>query len=263
MATLTHAPTATTTAFAEMTAPHGQQWNQPSRQEVRTNLDRVNVSDLERWISLLAGSGLAAYGASRRDLAGLGLALVGAGVAYRGLTGHCHIYQLLGVNTAAPHSSQASIPAGGGVKVEKSTTVRRPRAELYRFWRDFSNLPRVMKNLESVTVTGPNRSHWVAKGPLGVRVEWDAEIINERPNELIAWRSVEGSTVDTAGSVHFEETLGGDTEVQVVLKYDPPAGKVGATVASFLGANPEAEIEEDLRKFKESMEQRSPSKGKR
>ena len=111
-----------------------------------------------------------------------------------------------------------------------------------------------MRNLESVKVDG-DRSHWVARGPLGHSVEWDAEIVNRRENELIAWRSLEGSQVDTAGSVHFVP-LGGDrgTEVRVVLKYDPPGGRIGSAVAWLFGASPERQIREDLRRFKQVME---------
>jgi uncharacterized membrane protein len=125
---------------------------------------------------------------------------------------------------------------------------------LYRYWRNFENLPSFMNHLKSVTADG-NRSHWVAKAPLGTSVEWDAEVITDRRGELIGWRSLEGSDVDAAGSVHFTEARGGrGTEVRVVLKYDPPAGKVGAAVARWLGAAPEQQIAEDLDSFKRLME---------
>jgi uncharacterized membrane protein len=140
------------------------------------------------------------------------------------------------------------------VKVEKAVTVNRSPEELYHFWRHLENLPRFMSNLEEVHENG-NRSHWVAKGPLGTKVEWDAEVINEKPNELIAWRSLDGAEVDNAGSVHFERLPGGrGTEVKVTLKYDPPAGKAGAAVAKLFGRDAEQEIEEDLRHFKQIME---------
>jgi uncharacterized membrane protein len=134
-------------------------------------------------------------------------------------------------------------------------TILRPREELYRFWRDFSNLPRIMRHLQSVQTTGDGRSHWVARGPLGIPIEWDAEIITERENELIGWRSVGDSEVDTAGSVHFTSAPGDrGTEVRVVLKYDPPAGKLGSAVAWLLGKAPDQQIREDLRRFKWVME---------
>src|SRR5262249_24401393 len=118
-----------------------------------------------------------------------------------------------------------------------------------------TNLPRVWGHLESVQPTGPGRSHWVARGPLGTRVEWDAEIITERDNELIGWRSLARSEMDTAGSVHFTPAPGDrGTEVKVVLKYDPPAGKLGAVLARMFGEDPETEIREGLRRFKCLME---------
>jgi len=112
-----------------------------------------------------------------------------------------------------------------------------------------------MRHLESVQTTGEKSSHWTAKGPFDLRFEWDAEIITERENELIGWRSVGESEVDTAGSVHFIPAPGGrGTEVRVELKYDPPAGQLGSQIASLLGQSPDRQIREDLRRFKAVME---------
>src|SRR5438105_6951685 len=167
-----------------------------------TNIGHINVNDMERLISLMGGAVLTGYGLSRGTLAGLGLAAVGGGLLYRGAPGHCDLYEALGICTAE-HNPRASIPAGHGVKVEQSITVNRPAAEIFRVWRNLSNLPKFMSHLQSVEVRDQTRSHWVAQGPLGKPVEWDAEVITERDNELIGWRSLEGSEVDTAGSVHF------------------------------------------------------------
>jgi len=214
-----------------------------------------NVGETERWLSLLGGGALAVVGLARGQLGGLALALAGGALMYRGFTGHCSVYGTLGVSTAEePHGPQASVAAGAGTKVEETVTINRPREDLYRFWRNFQNLPRVMSNLESVTPSGSNRSRWVAKGPLGVRLEWEAEVYNERPNELIAWRSLPGGGVDTAGSVHFTQTGANRTEVRVVLKYDPPTGHFGATLANWLGQAPEQQIRADLQRFKQAME---------
>src|SRR5262249_4407373 len=141
MATSTYAPSATTTAFAEMTAPHREHNMSYGSMEARCNLKQINVGDWERWFSLAAGSGLALYGLTRGSFGGLGLALAGAALTVRGVTGHCHVYEALGINTAESHGAQASIAAGHGVKIERSITVERPRREVFRFWRDFSNLP--------------------------------------------------------------------------------------------------------------------------
>jgi uncharacterized membrane protein len=142
-----------------------------------------------------------------------------------------------------------------GIKVEKSIVIHRSPAELYRFWRNFNNLPRIMDHLESVTVYDSRRSHWVAKAPIGSTVKWDAEIIKDKPNELISWRSLEKSDVDHTGSVQFiVNPEGPGTEVRVMLQYNPPGGKLGAVVAKLFGEEPSQQIEEDLQRFKEVME---------
>jgi uncharacterized membrane protein len=206
-------------------------------------------------VSALGGAALAVTGLMRGTGGGLALAALGGGLMYRGLTGHCPMYGSLGISTAGPEGRRASVEAGQGVKVEKAFTINRSPEQLYRFWRNLENLPCFMQHLESVKATGGNRSHWVAKGPMGMCVEWDAEIINERENELIAWRSLPGSDVDNAGSVHFRRLPAGrGTEVKVTLKYDPPTGSVGATLAKLFGEAPEQQIEEDLRRFKQQME---------
>ncbi|MBA3444683.1 MAG: SRPBCC family protein [Gemmatimonadales bacterium] len=152
-------------------------------------------------------------------------------------------------------SPVASVGRGQGIKVEESVTINRPVLEVYRFWRNFENLPRFMDHLESVTVIDETRSHWVAKGPVGTRVEWDAVIHNEVDDELIAWRSLPGSEVKNAGSVHFTPTVDGTgTDVRVVLSYEPPAGKLGAAVARLLGEEPTKQVADDLRRLKQVMD---------
>ena len=141
------------------------------------------------------------------------------------------------------------------VQVKKSITINRSAEELYQFWHEFQNLPRFMNDLESVQITGEKRSHWVAKGPAGKRIEWDAEITEDRPNELIAWRSLEGSQVDNSGSVRFEPARGKPgTVVRVEIEYRPPAGLLGATVAKLLGAEPQQQVHENLHRFRQLME---------
>jgi uncharacterized membrane protein len=126
---------------------------------------------------------------------------------------------------------------------------------LYAFWRDFTNLPRFMEHLVSVRVDSPTRSHWVAKAPAGKTVEWDAEIINDIPDSLIAWKSAPGAEVPNAGSVHFAAAPGGrGTVVKVVMDVEPPAGRLGVLVAKLFGEDPDREVREDLRKFKQLME---------
>ncbi|HKQ75928.1 MAG TPA: SRPBCC family protein [Blastocatellia bacterium] len=141
-----------------------------------------------------------------------------------------------------------------GIRVEKSVIVTRDRSDLYHFWRNFRNLPQIMNHLEEVRVLSSTRSHWVAKAPVGTRVEWDAEITSDQENELIAWRSLEGATVANAGSVRFLHFAEHETEVRVSLEYDPPGGRLGAFIATIFGENPEQQITEDLARFKHIME---------
>jgi len=143
----------------------------------------------------------------------------------------------------------------GVIRVQKTVTINRSPEELYRFWRDFQNLPRFMNHLGSVQVIGDKRSHWVARGPAGMRVEWDAEVIEDRSNEVIKWRSLEGSDVDNVGSVRFERAPGGrGTVVRVEIEYSPPAGVIGAGLAKLFGEDPEWQLKDDLRRFKQVME---------
>ena len=143
----------------------------------------------------------------------------------------------------------------GGVRVEETVSILRPREELYTFWRNFENLPRFMRHLESVRNLDGNRSHWVARDPLCVRVEWDAEVTADRPNELIAWRSLPGSAVYTEGSVSFlPAPANRGAWVKLVMRYDPPGGKLGDLIARLFGQSAEQEAREDLRRFKRFME---------
>jgi uncharacterized membrane protein len=215
----------------------------------------VNIAPWERVASIVGGGGLLLAGlATRRPLLGIAAAIGGGACVYRGVSGNCAMYRALGINTAQ-HNPVTAVPAQEGCKVEESITVERTPSEVFQFWRDVRNLPRVMHHLVSVEPLDERRSRWTARGPWNKTVEWEAEIFNERENELIAWRSLPGSDVDTAGSVHFH-SLPHDrgTSVSVSLKYNPPGGKVGASVAAMLGQGVEAQIHEDLRQFKCMLE---------
>jgi uncharacterized membrane protein len=153
-----------------------------------------------------------------------------------------------------PKRSWDRAKEGQAMHVKKAITVNRSPEELYRFWRDFQNLPRFMDHLDSVEVTD-GRSHWRAKAPAGRTVEWDAEIVEDRPNELIAWRSVDGADVPNSGVVRFKPAPGDrGTEVHVELTYEPPGGALGATIAKLFGEEPEQQVASDLRHFKQVME---------
>lgn len=138
--------------------------------------------------------------------------------------------------------------------IRTSIAIDRPPEVLYRFWRNLPNLPRVMPHLKSVKVLDGNRSHWAAKGPGGTSVEWESEIIDDRPNERLAWRSLETSHVYNAGSVQFIPAHGDGTFVSVELLYEPPAGTFGASLAKLLRKGARHEIRADLCAFKQLME---------
>jgi len=218
----------------------------------------VNVAEVERWASALGGAALAAYGVKNlreeHPVAGAMIAASAGMLIYRGATGRCPVYSATGINTA--DTDTASVLSGDrGVNVEEAVTISRSPEELYACWRDLERLPAFMAHLVSVTPVDRLRSHWVAKAPAGRTVEWDAEIINEIPNELLAWRTLEHADVVSAGSVRFRPADNGHgTEVRVRLQYGPPAGKVGAAVAWLLGNDPAAQIREDLRHFKQLLE---------
>lgn len=215
---------------------------------------RTNVSANERWLSLIAGGTVAGLCLADRIPRLLGTVL-GTGLIYRAMTGNCFLYQALGVSTADSTAENTAVTAGHGTRVEHAVTVNKPASEVYAFWRDFENLPLFMTHLIDVDTTTDGRSHWIAKGPFGLKVEWDAEIVTDVPNRVIGWRSLDGSDVDTAGSVHFTELPSGrGTEVRVELKYDPPAGKLGAAVAKLVGMDPHAQIRADMRRFKQILE---------
>jgi uncharacterized membrane protein len=134
-------------------------------------------------------------------------------------------------------------------------TVDKPADQVYRFWRNLENLPKFMEHLESVTEIDNKHSHWVAKAPAGMSVQWKAEIINEIENQLIGWRSLPGSDVPNAGSVHFSPAPGGrGTQVKIELQYDPPGGNLGAFFARMVGQDPEKQIAQDLARFKQLLE---------
>lgn len=216
---------------------------------------RVNVGTVERWVSGLLGAGLGVYGIRRRSLGGLILAALGAVLIDRGVRGHCAVYESLNLDTAGAEPARPEEYFLHGIHVRESVTINKPPQELYRFWRDFTNLPRIMRHLESVTVLDGNRSRWKARAPAGYMVGWDAEVINDEPERTIAWRSLANAAVANAGSVRFVTEPGNPgTHVHVTLEYIPPAGRLGTMIARLFGEEPGQQVREDLSRFKAFME---------
>jgi uncharacterized membrane protein len=213
---------------------------------------------------------------TRNDRVGLALASV-VGITALDLLGSVLVTREAqnstnGSNGSSPRSPGEGWPAVDGTweplaahtrqrnandPIVQSVTIRRPRSEVYAFWRDFERLPQFMHHLESVQVQDGDgrRSHWVAKAPLGMKVEWDAELVDDQADRRIAWQSVEGSQIRNAGAVEFEDAPDGrGTVVRVELTYDPPGGPLGAAIAKLTGEEPATQTSHDLRRFKQVME---------
>ncbi|MEX0717223.1 MAG: SRPBCC family protein [Planctomycetaceae bacterium] len=227
---------------------------EPAQHCHRPESGRANVGDEERLGSLVVGGGLLLYGLLGRSLKSFLALAAGGALIHRGWTGRCKLYESLGMDTASAHHD-SGVRAQRGRKVTWSLHINRDSREVYDYWRNLQNLPRVMRHLESVMAIDGDRSHWIAKAPLGHTLEWDAEIITDEPGRIIAWQSLPDSEVDTAGSVRFETPAFGEgCELSLSLKYDPPGGKAVAALAHLVGQGLEQDLREDLRKFKQVME---------
>jgi uncharacterized membrane protein len=211
---------------------------------------------IERVGTVAIPAAVLVWGMRRRSGPGVWLAAAAVPLVYRGMTSYRdrargNGHPPAGVAVAEP----ARAPERDGVEVHESVRLERPVAELYRFWRALTNLPTFMTNLESVTDLGGGRSHWVAKGPAGRAVTWEAEIVQDRENEVIAWRSLAGGDISTSGRVSFAPARAGrGTQLSVELRYAPPAGRLGAMVSRLFGREPSQTIREDLRRLKQILE---------
>jgi uncharacterized membrane protein len=204
--------------------------------------NKVNVGNKEQWASLIGGGVLAGIGIASRSWAGAGMAAVGAALMWRGATRHCAV--------------KAALEGSGPVRLERTLTIpNKSPEEVYEFWRNLENLPRLMEGLKSVTVLDGSRSHWVAKGPAGIPLEWDAEITNDRGGRVIEWHSLPGSTIEISGIVRFKRKQGQGTKVHVRVEYVTPGGAIGETLASFLRHRPEEKLDSGLRDMQQALSQ--------
>jgi uncharacterized membrane protein len=215
---------------------------------------QTNLHTVERCLSAAGGALLTMSGMRRGFSDGKYRILLGAEMLRRGLSGHSYAYQAFGVRTAR-RTGDTSVPYELGVHVRQALTIGKPRHEVFAFWRNFSNLPRVMRHLESVDERAGGVTRWTVEGPMGKQLQWDAEIVGEVENEKIAWRSLPGSQVESAGSVQFTDAprqMG--TEVRIELQYNPPAGFVGAYGTMLFGRDAHSVIEADCWRLKEYLE---------
>jgi uncharacterized membrane protein len=232
----------------------------------RNTMFAIGMRELASGVGILARERPAApvwtrVGGDVMDLALLGRALrsdhakrnrlAAATAAVVGLT----ILDVLAGQSLAPQS--ATRPAARrprGIRIRKAISIDRPRDEVYRFWRNFENLPRFMQHLERVRVLDARRSRWIARTPAGASVEWTTELIEDQPNESIVWRSVDGAAVPNTGSVQFAPASHGGTAVLVELRYQPPGGRLAALVAKVFGDEPDIQVGSDLRRLKQVLE---------
>lgn len=217
----------------------------------RSELMQANWSPATRLLMGAAGSWMTLYGANRRGVIGTATAAFGLGILARGIT-NIETERLLGMGDAR-HT----------IDLQKTIMIDAPVERVYEFFNNYENFPRFMANIREAHSLGDGRSHWVAVGPAGVPVEWDAVVTRAIYNEVLAWRSVPGSTVESTGTIQFQPSPDGGTRVHIRLFYNPPAGALGHAVATLFGANPKQEMDEDLVRLKSLLEEgRTSAHGK-
>jgi uncharacterized membrane protein len=250
MIAATEQPTDATRSKSEVSTQHRPVPNAKCRAQAPGESfasGRINVGPDERAVSVLAGALLGVLGLRRQSAAGWAIAAVGGAFVYRGFTGHCNTYDALGIDTSKDHA----------IHIERAYIIDRPAEELYAFWREFSNLPRIMPHLERVEVFDEKHSHWVARLAQVAcgTIEWDAEITIDEPNRRIAWHSLPGGDLHTRGEIRFEPGMGDrGTNVHIIMDYVPPAGRLGHWLATIIGRSPERLLRDELRNFKRVME---------
>jgi uncharacterized membrane protein len=211
----------------------------------------MNLSAGERVGSIVAGLALLKFGnrgaGTRAWSKAVGLSLVA-----RGASGYCPVVEATRGEQSL-RDTQAALSGPKGVHVREATTIARPRAEVYQHWRNLERLPELLPHLREVNRVDHRRSRWVDEGALGIPFEWEAELVNEIENEVIAWRSTRSSVVTHAGSVRFSDVPDG-TEVLIHIQYRPVAGSLGGLAARLLGHRPHVHVREDLRRVKQLLE---------
>ncbi len=194
-----------------------------------------------RFVAVTAGSAILAASVKVGRLAGMGLGIAGALLAVRGAL-NLPLRRLLGIGAERR-----------AVDVRKAIHIDAPRREVFAYYRAFENFPRFMSHVHEVRRAGDGIWHWVVDGPVGMRFEWDAEVTETRPDELIAWRTTPGGTVESEGMAHFEDE-GSGTRLTIQLSYNPPAGGIGHGVAMLLGVDPKRQMDDDLLRLKSLLE---------
>lgn len=229
---------------------------QGSYQEGQEQRGGLGAGNAYQIAPLVVGGLMAALGLRRGGWLGYGIALAGLGVMQQSFTGKPAIQEWMGLGGDEEGQESRAVTAS------HSVTINRSPEELYKFWRDFSNLTQVLSNIERIDVIDDRHSHWVAKAPGGMHVSWDAEVTDDQENRRIAWRSQAGADVPNWGHVEFRPAPGGrGTEVHAVIRYEPPAGAIGRMIAKMFGREPQEQMRHDLQQFKRIMETGAGSMG--
>jgi uncharacterized membrane protein len=222
-----------------------------AEQTPNTGSSRINLGKTERIISAAGGAFLLTSGAQdikKHPVTALVKALAGGYLLYRGVSGHCPLRELIGKNQVQKQPKP--------LLIREALTVNRPRNEVYNYWRQLSNFPLFMKHIVEVNVENELQSQWKMRLPGGAgTVEWKAVVVEDKPGELLAWRSVEGADVDTTGEIIFKDAPGDrGTEVHATIFYRAPAGALGKMAGKLFRKGFEIQVRQDLRRFKQMLE---------
>ena len=220
----------------------------PSNGEAAPRTSGANVGQAERVASAALGGTLLMLGLGRRSLGGAAVAALGGGLVYRAATGHCNLYEALGVDTAPGRGAGPSADAPEAVA---AITIGKPAEELDRLWREPQTLTRITSGLAEVTPAGDGRMHWKVRGPLGRDLAWDTRVVEDRPGSGQRWESVEGASLPSAGEVRFRPAPGDrGTEVTLRLRFNPPGGPLGLEAGKLLGIVPRLFADRALHYFR-------------
>ncbi|SCC63566.1 Uncharacterized membrane protein [Chitinophaga costaii] len=203
-----------------------------------------NVPQQERLFSAAVGAVLLLTGI-RHPLKHLISLATGGYLLYRGASGNDPISQFFSKNSSVQHTR--------AVNIRTSIVVNKHRSEVYAFWRRLENLPRFMRHLTDVQSITDTHSVWQIHLP-GFEVVWEAEIVKEEPNVLLAWRSLPDSMVVNAGKVEFFDAPNGGTELSIMITYRPPAGNIGRAIANVLTPAFRMMVQKDIHRFKDLVE---------
>lgn len=213
---------------------------------------KENVNQVERIVSTVLGGALLIRSLARRSLSG---EAIGIALLCRGISGHSFLYQMLGVNTVNGRVRNETGASAIAPKVERSITIEKPADELYRFWREPQKLSQIMGNFAEVTAVSDNRAHWQVHGPFGRNMEWDTQIVEDRPGQILRWESLEGAPLPNEGTLRFRPAPGDwGTEAMLCLRFDPPGGALGNRAMQRLNIVPRILADKVLRRFKSLAE---------